>query len=152
MSERDCGRAIHAVLEAVTEKVRGAVVTRERSDHGELVFTHPLHNALCKVLVEPPSQAAGVQTTTIAVMVADWAVLSGQYDAVQQLLRINAHLMTGAVAILPMDTYEQAVVYVRRLPTVAMRPADVLGTVDDLVWEWAQSGGATIANVGQREA
>ena len=134
----NCGAAIRAINDAIGERIRGVVISREATDIGELLFTHPLHETLVRVTVEAAAEPFSQQLTTLRVMLLDLDASADPVDAIERSLSANLQLMGCATALAEMDQYPRAIVLTRRVPTAALPAADVPGAIDDMVWEWVQ--------------
>ena len=132
-----CGQAIRAYERVIADKITGVVVQHEQHDNGQLAFTHPLHDTLVQVQVEQGSREELPPTVTAAVFVAPWEDEGGGHAGVPTLLRANTRLLGCCVALMPMDSYELAVVLVKRVPVGALPAEQILAAIDDMVWEWA---------------
>lgn len=132
-----CGMRLREVEKVLRERVKGVVVKTERTDRGELVFTHPLHDTLVKIVIAAPVHETLPATAAISVFVAPWPELSRDLESVAKLLLANARLQGCATALDSIDSYEQAVVLVRCTPVEGLQTAEVMTVIDDIVWEWA---------------
>jgi hypothetical protein len=79
-------------------------------------------------------------TLMAAIVIGDW-VEAQQTAGGAALLALNPRLMTCSVGLLPINNDELAVVLCRRVPASSVLPGDVVGLVDDMIWEYAQVAG-----------
>lgn len=133
-----CGAQARAIQAAIGERIRGIVQPFDQLDIGELLFTHPLHETLVRITVQAPEPPFSTPTTTLRVMLYDLDAAPDPTEAIERALSANMHLMGCATTVSPMDAYPRALVLVRRVPTEVLAPAEVLESVDDMLWEFLQ--------------
>jgi len=104
-----------------------------------VTFVHPVHEATVLLVVEG-AQDPVPATLLAAIVIGDW-VEAQQTAGAAKLLALNPRLMTCSVGVLPINQDELAVVLCRRMPAVLLPPADAVGLIDDMIWEYAQVAG-----------
>jgi hypothetical protein len=133
-----CGVQLRRVERVLSERIKGVVVKTEAVDRAEMVFTHPLHDTLIKIVVCQSLHKTLPATVSISVFVAPWLDLAANPDSVAKLLLANARLQGCATAVDSIDDYDKAVVLVRCTPIEGLEPQEVMRVIDDIVWEWAE--------------
>ena len=105
-----------------------------------LSFVHPAHEATVLVVVDDADPHHKIPTLLLGVILGDWADVREQPGGAESF-GLNALLMTCAVGLLPLNQDEVALALTKRLPLTAVQPGDVLGVIDDMIWEYAAMSG-----------
>ncbi|MSQ81914.1 MAG: hypothetical protein EXR77_03235 [Myxococcales bacterium] len=135
-STQPLSKLAQALQQALQHDLPGAQIDiDDGGDAVALTFEHPAHHALCIAILEPDATAD--VALLAAVVVADVAELSSP-QALLGLMTFNARLMTCALAALPINQDEMAIVLCRRTPAAAMPPTELAALYNDMIWEWAQ--------------
>jgi hypothetical protein len=125
---------------ALAEAMPTAEFSEELDDDmAALTFVHPVHEATVLLVIEPAMDPVPA-TLMAAIVIGDW-VEAQQTAGGAALLALNPRLMTCSVGLLPINNDELAVVLCRRVPASSVLPGDVVGLVDDMIWEYAQVAG-----------
>lgn len=137
----DCASFTDAIRDALAATLPGVDLSEEPdTDLAALTFVHPVHEATVVLLTEAADATTSVPTLLLAVVIGDWQDLA-QKDGGAQMFGLNTRLMTCAVGLMPLNNDEIAVVLCRRMPASAIAPDQVLGLVDDMVWDYAACAG-----------
>ena len=137
----DCRSTVRRIKGAVETMVRNVELMAEDPALSALSFTHPGHDATVMVIVTDADARTTQPTTTILIVLGDWDDLRKDPEDIFKLFSLNAQLMGCAVAVIPFNEDERAVVLCRRLPVDEIGPEHVLTTIDDMAWEYASASG-----------
>ena len=148
----DCAAFTDAIRDSLALILPGVDLAEEPdTDLAALTFVHPVHEATVVLLTEAANTTTSVPTLLLAVVIGDWLDLA-QKDGGAQMFSLNTRLMTCAVGLMPLNNDEIAVVLCRRMPAEAIPPDQVLGLVDDMVWDYAACAGWLDSSAAQPQA
>jgi hypothetical protein len=137
----DCRSTVRQIKGAVETVVGNVELMADDPGLSGLSFSHPGHDAAVMVVVADADARTTQPTTTILIVLGDWDDLQKDPDDVFKLFSLNAQLMGCAVAVVPFNEDERAVVLCRRLPVDELAPEDVLPAIDGMAWEYASVSG-----------
>jgi hypothetical protein len=139
----DAVATAQSIRDALQSAVPGLAVDLDDggTDAAALTFVHPAHEATVLVLVEGAAAGLREATVMVAVVVGDAGELQHAPQGALQLLALNAQMVTGAVAVLPLNRDEMAVVVCRRLAALELQPTEIKEIVDQLIWDYARCSG-----------
>ena len=137
----DCRSTVRQIKGAVETVVKNVELMADDPALSGLSFTHPGHDAAVMVVVADADARTMQPTTTVLIVLGDWDDLQKDTDDVFKLFSLNAQLMGCAVAVVPFNEDERAVVLCRRLPVDELPPEEVLPTIDGMAWEYASVSG-----------
>ncbi|MFZ4577078.1 MAG: hypothetical protein ACOYOB_01680 [Myxococcota bacterium] len=137
----DCAEFADAIRAALTQTLTGVDVAEEPGDDASaLTFVHPVHEATVVLLVEAADNETSVPTLLVSIVIGDW-LEAQEKEGGAQLFALNPRLMTCAVGLMPLNDDEIAVVLCRRAPAAAIAADEVLGVIDDMIWDYANCAG-----------
>lgn len=142
----DCSDYAQKLRDIVTHSLPGTEVGEDLTERiSALTFVHPAHEATVLLVVEADHDLNPMPTVLIAVVIGDWQDLQ-QKDTVAQMFALNPQLMTCAVGLMPINDDELAVVLSRRMPAQQMDASEIVGLIDDIIWDYARCSGWLQAN------
>lgn len=139
----DCGALARRIKGALQTQVSAVEVEHESAAMAALSFVHPAHDAMVMVVISDGEEPVAMRTTSVLMVLGDWDAIREDEAEVRRMFSLNARLMGCAVALVPLNDQETAVVLCRRMPSKALAPEEVLPLVDDMAWEYAVAAGWT---------
>jgi hypothetical protein len=141
-SETLAGRTIARVEGALSTWIRAIDVERgERS--AALSFVHPVNGATVMVVVDEGDGGEEPATLAVFVVLRDFEDVRRDDGQLEQLLSLNASLMSCAVGLVRLNADERAVALCRRLPVEAADVGELRELIDAMIWEFARNAGWT---------
>ena len=132
---------IESIRDAITAKVRDHRIEESPGGLTAISFVHPIHEATVLIVAEPANAKTPTAAVTTLVVVADWADVKDDAEAVLRFFGLNTRLMSCAVALAPLNADEVSVVLARRVPATDYVTSETLEWVEHMAYEYVKVAG-----------